>query len=93
MGKEFHFDVSIAANLLTALSHPTRLQALKLLLEGERDVGTLAREMAVKQPSLSRHLGILRGLKLVSTRRDGATIYYICSVDGVRKMMVLLLRL
>ena len=65
-----------AAKLLKALAHPDRLLLLCQLVGGERtvtDLGVLAR---IEQPSLSQQLGVLRGERLVATRREGKNVFY-----------------
>lgn len=63
-------------NLFLSLSDRTRLRLLSLMSEREVSVGFLAQQMQVSQPKISRHLAYLRNSGLVSTRRDGKSIYY-----------------
>jgi len=65
-----------ASELLKALSHETRLLILCLLTEGEKSVTELEETMSMSQASVSQQLARLRFDRLVSTRRDGRTIYY-----------------
>lgn len=65
-----------AARLLKTLGNEKRLMLLCLLVEGERSVGDLNARLELSQSALSQHLAVLREDKLVSTRRDGQTIYY-----------------
>ena len=60
-----------AANLLKALANPDRLLLLCQLVEGERSVTELGMLSDIAQPSLSQQLGVLRGERLVATRREG----------------------
>ncbi|MGQ0802133.1 MAG: ArsR/SmtB family transcription factor [Pseudomarimonas sp.] len=69
-----------AAALLKALAHPARLLAMCRLVEREASVGELQQE-GVSMSALSQHLGVLRTLGLVRTRRESQTIYY-SLVDG-----------
>src|SRR5574341_191605 len=59
-----------------ALSTPKRLEILDLLGQGERSVEVLAREANLSVPNASQHLKVLRGARLVDSRRDGAFVYY-----------------
>jgi ArsR family transcriptional regulator len=59
-----------------ALGDPKRLMLLYALNGGPRSVGELAAELDVPQPTVSRHLKILRERALVETQREGTTIYY-----------------
>ena len=65
-----------AADLLGSMAHPKRLLVLCNLLQGELSVGELAERVGLSQSALSQHLGKMRALTLVKTRREGQTIYY-----------------
>lgn len=65
-----------AARLLKLLASEQRLLLLCRLVEGEASVGTLAAHANLAQSATSQHLGKMRAEGLVSTRRDGQTIYY-----------------
>jgi ArsR family transcriptional regulator len=59
-----------------AFSDRTRLRILHLLLGGELCVGDLVSIIRIPQPTASRHLNYLRRAALVTTRRQGAWIFY-----------------
>lgn len=65
-----------AAAMMAALSHEARLRVLCDLVEGERMAGELVLRSGLSQSALSQHLAKLRGDGLVSTRRDGVSIFY-----------------
>lgn len=65
-----------AAALLKALAHPARLRVLCRLVEGEACVGELQPVTGLSMSALSQHLSVLRGMKLVETRRHAQAIYY-----------------
>lgn len=65
-----------AAELLSAMAHRKRLMILCHLHDEELSVSTLAARLEIAQPTLSQHLAKLRDLRLVTTRRDGNTVYY-----------------
>ena len=65
-----------ASRLLKTLGNEKRLMLLCLLVEGERSVGELNARVDLSQSALSQHLAVLREDGLVTTRRDGQTIYY-----------------
>jgi DNA-binding transcriptional ArsR family regulator len=64
------------ADLCSAFADPTRILILYALDEKPRNVGELASELEVAQPTISRHLKILRDRGLVSTVRQGTVIQY-----------------
>ena len=59
-----------------ALSDPTRLRLLNLLMEGERTVGELAEAAELDQPVASRQLAVLRRDGIVARRAEGNRGYY-----------------
>lgn len=59
-----------------ALGDPTRREILRLLREGDLPAGELARHFEISWPSVSRHLKLLEGAGLVSSRRRGGNIIY-----------------
>ena len=65
-----------ATEVLMAMANAKRLMVLCNLLGGEKSVGELAQIVDLAPSALSQHLGKMRALRLVETRRDGQTIYY-----------------
>ena len=59
-----------------ALADPKRLCVLEILSGGERSVGQISHEASCHVPNMSQHLAILRAAGLVSSRREGSTVYY-----------------
>lgn len=77
-----------AAALLGGLANARRLHILCLLMEGEHSVGALADKVELSQSALSQHLAKLRALGIVSTRRQGQTIFYSFSSEAARDLVV-----
>lgn len=69
-------DRQKSALIARALSDPKRLCVLETLASGERSVSELSRDVGCQIPNMSQHLGVLRSAGLVSTRREGTTVYY-----------------
>ena len=65
-----------ASDFLKTLANPDRLLLLCQLSQGEMCVSDLEDTVAIRQPTLSQQLSILRAENLVKTRRDGKQIYY-----------------
>jgi DNA-binding transcriptional ArsR family regulator len=65
-----------ASDFLKALAHEHRLLLLCLLAERERSVTELEELLSLRQTTVSQQLARLRLDGLVTTRRDGKTIYY-----------------
>ncbi|HZP21366.1 MAG TPA: metalloregulator ArsR/SmtB family transcription factor [Bauldia sp.] len=76
-----------AAELLAAMANEKRLLILCNLLDEELSVGQLAERVDLAQSPLSQHLGKLRALKLVATRREGQMILYRLASDGVAQVL------
>lgn len=64
------------AGLLKTLAHPARLMLACTLVEGEYSVGELEGKLGIGQPTLSQQLTVLRGARIVATRREGKQIFY-----------------
>ncbi len=64
------------ANVATAFSSPKRLEIIDILLQGEKDVETLSKQISASIANTSRHLQILKNSRLVDNRREGVRIYY-----------------
>lgn len=64
------------ASLFAALSDPTRLRLLNLMLDGELCVCFFVAVLDAPQPTISRHLAYLRKAGLVADRREGKWIHY-----------------
>lgn len=64
------------AALLKSLADGTRLRLVRLLFREELNVQELGTILGVPQPTVSRHLGVLRKAGVVRDRRDGARVFY-----------------
>jgi DNA-binding transcriptional ArsR family regulator len=61
---------------LEVVAEPVRRRILDALLAGERLVGDLSSELGVAQPSVSKHLAVLRGAGLVRVRPEAQRRWY-----------------
>jgi DNA-binding transcriptional ArsR family regulator len=79
---------------LTALADASRIRLLMRIRGGACTIGALAKDLGLSQPSVSKHVAVLKAVGLVVTRRSGTQvlcsvadpeIYDLCSVvcDGV----------
>lgn len=59
-----------------SLGDPTRIQILYILDKEAQNVTSLAEKMDLPQPTVSRHLAVLRGSSLVTAQRDGQMVNY-----------------
>jgi ArsR family transcriptional regulator len=69
--------MSDASNsVFKALADPTRRAILHLLRKEEMTAGDLAARFDMSKPTLSHHFAVLRDAGLVTSRREGQTIWY-----------------
>lgn len=66
--------------VMRLLADPTRMRVLTMLQEREMNVSALCDQLDLAQPTVSHHLGLLRAMNLVSTRRNGKQVFY--SLNG-----------
>lgn len=64
------------AALCQTLANPVRLRILNALTDGQKSVNQLVGLIGAHQANISQHLAILRERNVVTTRRDGVSIYY-----------------
>jgi ArsR family transcriptional regulator, lead/cadmium/zinc/bismuth-responsive transcriptional repressor len=64
------------AETFQALGDSSRVQIVWALMQGEQNVGELAKFLDMSQPAVSHHLRTLRNLRLVSIRKSGRTSFY-----------------
>ena len=78
------------ADFCAALSDPTRIFILYALNETPLNVTELTNELGLPQPTISRHLKVLRERGLVYTERQGTVITYHLADHRVIQAMDLL---
>lgn len=66
----------LKAEMFRALSHPARIRILETLSVGEKSVGEMQPEIGIELSHLSQQLGVLRRAGLVTTRKEGQSVYY-----------------
>lgn len=64
------------AELFRALSDPTRIRIIGLLLHGEINVGSLAKNVGVSESAVSHQMRTLRQMRLVQAHKRGREVYY-----------------
>ncbi len=66
-----------------AFGDSSRFKIIRLLSAGEMSVNDIAQAVGLSQPTVSRHLGILREANIVVDRRDGQQVYYSLNKQSV----------
>ena len=64
------------AELFRAFSDTSRVRIMSALLDGEKNVGALARLVGITESAVSHHMRGLRQMHIVTARRDGKEVYY-----------------
>jgi len=80
-------QLRLTAEMFRMLADPTRVGILWALTGGERSVTELASAVNRPAASTSQHLQKLRLSGMVSTRREGTTVYYSCISDHVARLV------
>lgn len=83
------------ANICQALADPKRILILYSLDEGPKTVTEITETLDVPQPTVSRHLKVLRERQLVSAERLGTSVRYaladrrvIDALDTMRAVLI-----
>lgn len=74
------------SDVFNAVAEPQRRIILEMLATQERPVGDLVRLLGVAQPSVSKHLRVLRDVGLVDVRREGRNMLYRTNASGLQPM-------
>ena len=69
-----------------AVAEPRRRQILTFLAGDERGVGEIVVAIGLDQPSVSKHLGVLREVGLVRVRRNGRHRLYRTNAEAIKPM-------
>ena len=69
-------QAEMLAGVLKLLANSNRLMIVSLLTHGERTVAELEATLAIRQPSLSQQLGVLREGGLIRAERAAKTVTY-----------------
>src|SRR5512147_2513225 len=64
------------AELFRAFSDTSRVRIMSALLDGEKNVGTLAELVGISESAVSHHMRGLRQMHIVTARRNGKEVYY-----------------
>jgi DNA-binding transcriptional ArsR family regulator len=74
------------SDAFNAVAEPRRREILDHLAKGELPVGDLVARLGIEQPSVSKHLRVLRNVGLVRVRRNGRHMFYRANADAIRPM-------
>ncbi len=74
------------SDVFNAIAEPRRRQILSLLVLKELPVGDIVMALKLDQPSVSKHLRVLRDVGLVRVRRNGRHKLYQTHAEGIRPL-------
>lgn len=73
-----------ASDVYNAIAEPRRRAILELVCSRELAVNDVAEALEIDQPSVSKHLRVLRDVDLVNVRRDGRRRLYSADPAALR---------
>ena len=65
---------TLTANYLKAMSHPSRIKIIKILLEKDHYVKDIAAKLNIEQSNLSQHLNVLKKQGIVDSKSEGTSV-------------------
>jgi DNA-binding transcriptional ArsR family regulator len=74
------------SDAFNAVAEPRRREILEYLALGELPVGDLVVKLKLEQPSVSKHLRVLRDVGLVRVRRHGRHMLYRTNAEAIRPL-------
>jgi DNA-binding transcriptional ArsR family regulator len=74
------------SDAFNAVAEPRRREILNYLALEERPVGDIVATLGLAQPSVSKHLRVLRDVGLVDVRRDGRQKLYRTNAAALRPL-------
>jgi DNA-binding transcriptional ArsR family regulator len=74
------------SDAFNAVAEPRRRDILNYLALQERAVGEIVVTLGIEQPSVSKHLRVLKDVGLVNARRDGRQMFYRTNAEAVRPL-------
>ena len=72
--------------MFNAVAEARRRDILAFLAPDERSVSDIVDALELAQPSVSKHLKVLRDVGLVHVRREGRQIFYRTNADAIRPL-------
>jgi DNA-binding transcriptional ArsR family regulator len=74
------------SDAFNAVAEPRRREILEYLANSEREVGEIVIALRLEQPSVSKHLRVLRDVGLVRSRRNGRHMLYQTNANALRPL-------
>lgn len=77
---------STTSDAFNAVAEPRRRDILTFLAFAERSVNEIVDALSLEQPSVSKHLRVLKEVDLVKVRRDGRRMLYRTNAEAIRPL-------
>jgi DNA-binding transcriptional ArsR family regulator len=77
---------STTSDAFNAIAEPRRREILSYLAKTERPVGEIVEALGLEQPSVSKHLRVLRDVGLVRMRCQGRQKLYRTNAEAIRPL-------
>jgi DNA-binding transcriptional ArsR family regulator len=74
------------SDAFNAVAEPRRREILSFLVLQERAVGDIVLALRLEQPSVSKHLRVLKDVGLVRARRNGRQMLYRTNAEAIRPL-------
>ena len=74
------------SDAFNAVAEPRRREILNFLALQERPVGEIVDALGFEQPSVSKHLRVLKDVGLVHARREGRHMLYRTNAEAIRPL-------
>src|SRR5262245_41572543 len=74
------------SDAFNAIAEPRRREILAYLAVQERPVNDIVAGLRLEQPCVSKHLRVLRDVRLVHVRRDGRRMLYRANAEAIRPL-------
>ena len=74
------------SDVFNAVAESRRRDILVCLASRERAVNDIVTALEMGQPSVSKHLKVLRNVGLVDVRREGRQVFYRTNADAIRPL-------
>jgi DNA-binding transcriptional ArsR family regulator len=74
------------SDAFNAVAEPRRRDILNYLALRERSVGDVVAALELEQPSVSKHLRVLKDVGLVRARRKGRAVLYRVNAEAIRPL-------
>ena len=74
--------------LFQAFSHPCRREIIRMLRWKNMSAGEIAERFDIAQPSVSRHLEVLRHAGAVTTQKRGTQVIYSLNLTALQEMLM-----